>query len=335
MASHRLFCKLEQLEEVILFKDDYPYLSNIIDQFCDVVLDVAEDNFLTIIGENPILKRLFKRENATAKADKNNYENIENQEFKHFLNDILILDLENKKTKDIRDSYGILAINLNEDFLKNQNYQFGYSIGKSKTSLKKCWSELFSDKIIEPINSAIIIDNFLWGSISDYREENMDNIYPILKSIIPKNLKVPFHLTIVLQNKDGRLERKKVKPIINKMKKAIKKETNIDVELSIVTQTNTRVFHERVILTNYHYIYSHKGFICFKEKNIIKETNGTRNWVFKDIDNYINEIDKHKHQTYSRSVFELINSNKKEEDKDIDTIFYQGESVNPILSNFT
>jgi hypothetical protein len=335
MASHRLFCSLDQLEEVLLYKEDYQTLSNIIENFCDVVLDLTHDELLSIIKTNPILKMLFKREDSTLISDKIAYSSFTNKEFNNFLNDILILDIEEKHTKRIRDEYGILAINLKESFLEEQNYHHGYSIGTSSTSLKECWSELFKDSTIEPINSAIIIDNFLWSQISLYPEDNMYNIYPILKAIIPKKLKTPFHLKIILQNKDGRLERKKAKPIISKMKKAIKKDIGVDIEISIATQTDTKIFHERVILTNYHYIYSDKGFVCFKNRREIKKTNGTRNWVFKDINNFRGEIDKHRHIANSRNVYNLIKLNYKEDENESDTIFYQGEVLSPILSNFT
>jgi hypothetical protein len=335
MASHRLFCEIGQLEEVLFFKDDYKYLSQIIEEFCDISLNFTDEEFLNSISKNPMLKKLFKRNSSSLIPDKESYKSIDNKDYSNFLNDILILDVKDSETKKIREEYGILAINIKENFLENQNYHYGFSIGLAPTSLKECWSELFKEPIIEPINSAIIIDNFLWTKISDYYQENTDNIYPILKAIIPKNLKVTFNLTIVLQTKDGRLERKKAKPIITKMKKAIKKDIGVNIEISIATQTDTAVFHERVILTNYHYICSHKGFICFKNKEKIKETDGNRNWVFKDIDNYKGEIDKHKHIKNSRNVYNLIKSNSEKEEKDLDTIFYQGEVLNPILSNFT
>ncbi|SDZ93113.1 hypothetical protein [Bizionia paragorgiae] len=328
MGAHKLFCNEDILEEILLMSEDHLTVYNIIDQFCDVVLNNEEEEIFELIKVNPLLKALFKRENAGLLADKGKFKNLAKEEYENFLNDILILDLNEDKTKDIRDKYGILAINLEETFIQNQNYHYGYSIDSTKSTLN-CWSELFTEKPLTPLNSAIIIDNFLWSDVQKYSEENNDNIYPILNSIVPDTLDIPFHLMIVLQNKGGNLTKNKAKEIIKKMKKKITSKSG--VEISLITQTDTKTFHERVILTNYHYIYSHKGFIAFDKKRIKNETNGDRNWVFKDIDNYIGEIQKHKHISNAHKVHELIKKNKL---IDTNTIFNEGFVENAILSNF-
>ncbi|NKI28444.1 hypothetical protein HCG49_17985 [Arenibacter sp. 6A1] len=329
MGAHKLFCTENILEEILVMSEDYLTVFNIIHQFCDVVLNNDEEEIIEIIKNNPLLNSLFKRENAGLIADKSKYENLANKDFNVFLNDLLILDLKERETKDIRDKYGILAFNLKETFIRDQNFHYGYSIDKTNNTLN-CWSELFKDKPLVPLNSAIIIDNFLWTDVQKYTEENNDNIYPILNSIIPQTLEVPFHLMIVVQNKAGNLTKSKAHSIINKMKKYIKSKSGI--EISIITQTDTKTFHERAILTNYHYIQSHKGFVAFANNKVKNETNGDRNWVFKDIDNYVGEIQKHKHISNAFKVHSLIQKNKL---IDTDVIFNEGFVDNTILSNFS
>jgi len=328
MASHRVYCDLKNLEGILKSENSSHTLFNIIHKFCDVKLDLEPEEILKLKDENPFFKKLFKRNHATMEPDKESYESLRNNEYENFLNDILIMNLEEEDTKNIRDRYGILAVNTEEPFLEKQEYNFGYSIGVDETSIKKCWSELFQNKPIIPINSAIVIDNFLWNDPRKYREENDENIYPILNSIIPKTLEVPFHLMFVLQSKNGRLTEEKAKEILKKMKKEIKCKSGL--EISIITQTNTTKFHERVILTNYHYIYSHKGFVAFKNKRIKNETNGDRNWVFKDINNYIGEIRKHQHLSYSKKVIEELTFNNRNK---TNVIFNVGNINNSILSN--
>ncbi|MEO9893101.1 hypothetical protein [Aurantibacter sp.] len=328
MGAHKLFCSEDILEEILLMSEDHLTVFNIIDQFCDVVLNNEEEEIFELIKVNPLLKALFKRENAGLLADKSKYESLAKEEYKAFLNDILILDLKESETKNVRDKYGILAFNLEENFIQDQNYYYGYSIDSTKNTLN-CWSELFKEKPLAPLNSAIIIDNFLWSDVQKYKEENDDNIYPILNSIIPQSLEVPFHLMIVVQNKGGSLTKSKAHSIINKMKKNIISKSGI--EISIITQTDTKTFHERAILTNYHYIQSHKGFVAFDDKRIKNETNGDRNWVFKDIDNYLGEIQKHKHLSNALKVYKLIEKNNL---INTDVIFNEGFVDNTILSNF-
>ena len=245
-----------------------------------------------------------------------------------FLNDLIILGDEVLIEK-LRNEYGILALKLEDDFLEKQNLHFGYSIGPHKDSLK-CWSDIFKVKTLNPINSAILIDNFLWSNLSNYKQENEDNIYPILENLIPHNLEVPFHLIIVIQNKDGHINKEKAKEIIKKMNKRIVRENGLLI--SIITQTDTKTFHERLILTNYHYVYSHKGFVTFNRGRVKNETNGFRDWVFKDINNYMGEINKHKHQRSTLNVFNLVGKNMKTESS---IIFCQGDTDSPLFSNFT
>ncbi|CAH8282889.1 hypothetical protein EV196_101735 [Mariniflexile fucanivorans] len=328
MGAHKLFCSEESLEEIFMFKEDHLALHNIVEQFCDVVLNIDENEISEKINDNPFFKSLFKREHSSLSGNKDKYKELANKKYANFLNDILLLDLKQNETEKIRDQFGVLAISLIDSFIENQNYHFGYTIDNKLGSLK-CWSELFKEKPVNPINSAIIIDNFLWNDLSKYRDENDDNIYPILENLIPKSLEVPFHLLIVLQNKGGNINKEKVKEIIKKMNKKIVRNNGIDI--SVVTQTDTRTFHERVIITNYHYIYSHKGFVSFAKGKIKNETNGDRNWVFKDINNYVGQIRKHQHLNNALNVFNLINNNNKNETS---LIFNIGNVNSPILSNF-
>ncbi|MFC5193759.1 hypothetical protein ACFPH8_00320 [Bizionia hallyeonensis] len=328
MRAHNLFCSEDCLEEIFVFKEEHQTVYNIIDKFCDVILDLDPQEITEKIKENPILNALFKRENAGLIGDKDKYKKLSNNEFENFLNDVLILDLEENIVENIREKFGILAFKLGGSFMTDQNHHFGYTIDNKAESLK-CWSELFKYKPVKPINSAIIIDNFMWNDLNKYKDENNDNIYPILENLIPKTLEIPFHLLIVLQNKAGGLNKEKAKEIINKMSKKIIRKNGI--EISIVTQTDTKTFHERLILTNYHYIYSHKGFVSFSNGKIKNETNGDRNWVFKDINNYVGQIRKHQHLNNALNVFKLIQSNTKNETS---VIFNQGDVKSPILSNF-
>ena len=75
----------------------------------------------------------------------------------------------------------------------------------------------------------------------------------------------------------------------------------------------------------YHYILNgDKGFTVFRRKNdsnellVFNNTVGTRNWVFKDIENYVNQIDKHEQLYWIEEVLKLIEENKKiKQEKDV------------------
>src|SRR5690606_21016021 len=125
-----------------------------------------------------------------------------------------------------------------------------------------------------------------WKDVADFSSDNGENLYPIMESIIPKGLKISFKLTIVVQNKNGRFTPRNILEKIKKIEKNLKKRTKIDVQVGVVTLTDTKIFHERVLLTNYHDIYSDKGFSIFKNGRMREYTKGDRNGVFLNINNY-------------------------------------------------
>lgn len=326
MAYQNVFCSLNEFNEVFLSDGSINILERIIEDFCDVYLDVSEDDLSILKFENPIIKALNKRDIGKVLSGINDFENIKKKNFIPFLNDILVLNTD-FNTEAIRNDYGILAINTNEvDYLESLDFHFGFSINEE--SKFNSWEDVFK-KPIPPINSAILIDNFLWGKLENFREDNVENFYVIFEKLIPKTLKTPFYLSIIISNKDNRLNPKNAQEKINKVSSNLKKITGINIEISITTQTNTDVFHERVILTNHHYIYSHKGFTVFKNNKVINQTNGHRNWVYKDIKNYEGEINKHFHNKLIRNILKQINFNNK---TSTNTIFNIGNTNNPLLN---
>jgi hypothetical protein len=326
MAFQKAYCSQNEFNELFLTDVNNDILEKIITDFCDIYMDIEEAEIIVLSSENPIFKRLLKRDSGTIISAINEFESIRSNSFFPFLNDILILNKE-ANTEAIRNDYGILAIKTNDvDYLESLDYHFGFSFNEE--SKFHSWEAVFKNPI-HPINSAILIDNFLWGKLENFNEDNVENFYVIFEKLIPKTLKVPFYLSIIISNKDNRLNPKNAQEKINKVSSNLKKITGIDIEISITTQTNTDVFHERVILTNHHYIYSHKGFTVFKNNKVINQTNGDRNWVYKDIKNYEGEIKKHFHYKLIRNIIKQIDFNNK---TSTNTIFNLGNTNNPLLN---
>ena len=329
MAYQKAYCSINEFNQ--LFTDNSnEILEKILANFCDIYVNLTEEEIDAMKVENPIFKSFMKRDIGTVLPANIDFENIKSNTFTPYLNDLLVLD-SNYNTKSIREDFGILAVKLDEiEYLKSLNFHFGYSFEKNKQNDFNTWGEVFSLKTPEPLNSAIIIDNYLWKDLENFHSQNLENLYSIFENLIPKTLKIPFHLSIITSNRDGVYSPKFVEKL-NKIIKNLKTTTNIEIEISFSTHTDSVKddIHERVILTNYHYIYSDKGFNVFKDKNIILPTKGDRNWVYKDVENYYGQIRKHQHFQNIQSVKKRISYNQKNA---TNMIFNIGNTKNPLLN---
>ena len=326
MRNSKAICEFDIFEELI--KEDKSIIYKILDEFYDIVIDKDLESVHKLIEENPIAKYFLKRENATLLSDNGEFKKIGKEEYSNFLNDIVLLP-EDKDTEAIRTEYGVMAIHLNDKCLVDNNSNIGYSFNITGGSTFSNWEDLILVKKVEIVNSAIIIDNYLWDKFENFKEDNEENLYPLLASIIPKSLKIPFHLIFVIQNSKSKFTPEKAKEKLKKVKRDLERITGVTIELGLISQTDTKVFHKRVILTNHHYIISDKGFTIFKRGKVTNNTEGTRNWVFKDILNYIGEIDKHKHINTINDLKDLIKINKE---RGTDVIFNEGNMDNPLLN---
>lgn len=322
---HNIYCSSGLCESLL---DEDSLLIKIANLCGDLVVDLEDTDLLKLIEINPIAKQLMKRDTGSLYNDKEAFEKIDNCDYSSFLSDILILD-KNKDVKKIRQKYGVLALHIKDDFLKEQNYYFGYSLNGEKQSRFKKWEDIFSVKLIEPLNSAILVDNFLWDDLEKFNTDNDENIFPILERLVPSTLEVPFRLTIVVENGNGRFNPVNMAEKIKKIERKFKKRTGISAEVDIITHSTKKVFHERVLVTNFHYIYSDKGFTVFRDRRYKNKTKGDRNWIFMHIENYEGEIRKHHHQDVIRSVKEALIKSKR---LNTSAIFYSGTNNNPLLN---
>lgn len=326
----RAICSIDDIRYFIDSDKTHEKAYRMIEEFYDVILhDFTIDEIIEESKVNPFIKKLLKRENASIYFVENLSNEIQNAEYDKFLNDILILN-DKKYVESIRNEFGILAFNKEDDFLENNSINIRFDLENENYDKFKSWTDLFETEKINPLNSAILIDNYLWNNLDDFAKENESNLYEIIASIIPKGLIIPFHLMIVVQNKDGRYTPNWLAPKVNKICKRIKKDTGKDIEVGIMTQTDTKVFHKRVLITNHHYMYSDSGFTIYDGKKVIKITDGIREFVFKDIDSYKGDPLKLKHVKVVKRVkkaLDYLNSLRPN-----NTVFSVGNTKSPLLS---
>lgn len=323
----RAYCKKDIVDFFFILDED-DFLFKIVEEFYDLTLDINEEEIFELIKENPVANYFFKRDTASLISAKDDFKKIDKGDYLPFSNDILLFD-DNVNTGEIRNKFGVLALNLEDDFLDFQNFNFGYTLEPDKKCKFQCWADVIDPKPFIPVNSAILVDNFIWKNKTEFHKENTENLYEIIAKIIPEELTVPFQLLINIDFRHTGIEKKEAEEKLKKIKKNLEKLTDKKIEVGISSHSNPKLFHSRVILTNHHYFYSDRGFTILKNGKIKDATYGTRNWVFYGIKNYVGEINKHHHNNLIRN---LKISTKYNASLDTDSIYNVGEWNNRLLN---
>lgn len=112
-------------------------------------------------------------------------------------------------------------------------------------------------------NAMVIIDPYL---IADTRTYNK-NIYEILDSLLPDETATEYNLTIITQEANEGWEER-----YNKLVSYIKKvRPKLSFRFNLLNDT-TKVFHDRIILTNYYTLTCGAGFDLFNERGVARHT---------------------------------------------------------------
>ena len=212
-----------------------------------------------------ILKKYVSGGNIELEFDsKDKIENVLNSTEENIeeLSAVYMLNESKMKCDGYGIQKGILAItpdNLprRKDLFKGQSFSVDKGVNYERTYLS------FRDKLKHFCNSMIIIDPYILSKPKLLQE----NLIPLLKSILPENLKIPFHLSIFSKIADN----KPIDEMYSQIEEELKKiRQNLDIELSIHKIIGTdNEFHSRHIITNNALIDSEDGFNLF---NYIKES---------------------------------------------------------------
>lgn len=271
----------------------------------EVVVDldeetVSRDKFLMIILKHSTYKRCDQKyisKQIETMCEQNHTDN---------LCATYLLDRNNTECKAIEDNYGVLA--LNPTTFLQRNYIFkgdGFCLDKKMRYKSRYLA--FKSKLFHPCNSLIIIDPYLLikrevetdGHTICYPEIKY-NLESLLDAMLPLNLSIDFHLTIIscLEIPD---EIDKVYSEIDTLLKRIR--TELTVKLCIVYTSKgyspwIESFHSRHILSNTYIIDSEDGFNLFNKMGYLTKNNPSVSIVFprlfgdsrQDITKYYNWI---------------------------------------------
>jgi len=180
-------------------------------------------------------------------------------------NGVFIFDVDERTAEKIRKDYGVDFVafcNADSNVLIEQ----GWQRDTSDTDLTQTWPSFFDGHKC-PINSAIILDRFLFSTEEgDTIEDSLFNLQQIMEAILPKTLKDNvFNLLVVfdyskvdpryVHKEDGsEYSFKDLQQMINKLKKRITRTYNYMIEVVSVNRGCDELYsdtHDRHVITNY------------------------------------------------------------------------------------
>jgi hypothetical protein len=268
MIHPTLFCTYEALDEIITFQEEHPELYNILYNHSNIVIDSDDDEVDNIVGKDPYLKVLAKRPNfGPLQGAKEVFENIESLDVEEHPYDLFIVDRDPSTCIELQTDLGvcILSEKALKDIavLKSKLYKVLIQGELWKDNLPdgqsvEGWEAVLKDLKVVPINSLILIDDYLFSpTVADGEE----NLISLLKKVLPATLKVDFHLMIITSNENAHLKGKNLKRVADRINSIGRP---YRVNTSLMTHNNNPIFHKRVIVTNYHLLYCDQGFKVFK-----------------------------------------------------------------------
>lgn len=279
MEGQTVYATYDILNEVFLSTDNESHnlLSKIISDYSDVVVDLSDEEFEKSFKENPFIKALLKRPHKKTIPLKDFFDNIEDEGLSNYPRDIFLLDQNDQFCKDSMKKYGVLILNSNSiNHIKNLSIRYSKDYEKNEDVTIKKGNQTFSGWIvflekvkfnIAPLNSMVIIDNFLFNHL----ESGKRNLLDLILSLLPKELDCTFHILIIIDNRKAKFNDKKLEEIKNDIQTELQLKQKYKIEVGIMSHGVDEKLHARLLITNYHFIRSEYGVDVFNNGKVKKD----------------------------------------------------------------
>ena len=265
----------------------YDIAYSIMKKISDVYIDIPETDFKQKVMEEEPYRTLFRRESYSF----TNISDVQGKIATAEADDIFFMDIPKKEAEQIKETKGVLVVTSNDIYVLDRiaNRQFRpYNLAPAAIRKKSpeefeqidSWAEVFNEINIAPVNAIAITDNFMFNEKFDERKKC--SLFAILKSIVPNNLDIPFHVTIFYNNSNNSLPKDKAESIIQEIRDL---EICKNIQISIVCHVCKCTTHDRELLSNYHYMYSGAGFSVIDDNGVQEVAKGVVESVYHGINN--------------------------------------------------
>ena len=252
-------------EELAPFRQWYSCIVN----YSELVLDIEKSDFIELAQNNPLYKQLLK-ESASGGSKLVFWKNFMSEmdsgnRYLDFPDALYLLSIENEKCIEKSEYYGLYFLNLNRCLPFSQLLFMHTDFIVKKTISKsdlKTWDDL--SKVIHPVNSLIITDNYVLKSVEDIAS----NLIPILNALLPKKLSMTsFQLLIVTQSMEEQLLQSRYSYVEDLIQSRLNRPYVIEFSLATACIGEN---HDRYLFTNYFMIRSGNSFNYFNRNGKAK-----------------------------------------------------------------
>lgn len=278
-AVQNVYCTLPFLEEAIRRrKESAPHkiALRIMENLSNIYLDIPQEELVSRVKEDQVFRNLFKRENKTFRSKIGWRSSLQ---FEAVTDEVCFVHPDYiQDYKKLREEFGCLIIASDNDFhlIERMNDKRGYvcivpedeRISHLEEAYQKSWEEAIRTCPVTPVNSIIISDNYLFSKITSRKEKGL---FALLNTVVPENLKIPFHIAIFsLIAERYNFSAKDAEKLVQEIKELFPGREDY-IKVTIVIHTKKTTTHDREIITNYHRITSGAGFSIIEDEDGVAE----------------------------------------------------------------
>ena len=281
----KAYCSLGALEEIFDDPAVYADLYHILRDYHDVVLNLPEAELDQHMQSNPYVRSLYKRGTYGVDCETASYEGLPDDLAAITAGGLFILDETPPVCARLSTRHGICVLSLQDPSpartLTTHYYRQMVTAEVptippthevvNTSSPSDSWPALLSPMGKLPMNSLVLLDNFLFSSL----REGKRNLISLLDSLLPATLHEDFHLLLVTTNPRNVLNEVALTTLFSELRIALDRPYHLIMGLLTHGEGDKR-FHRRAWVSNYHIGISDRGFACFGEDGRVKSHNDIR-----------------------------------------------------------
>lgn len=275
------YCSLEALEEIHAFRDEAAYeaLHQVLETHHRISVHLSDDDWDEQLGRNACLRYFAKRATSRKGYELENtavhcHEVMKSTTSADLAGTVFIVDDEPAACARWREQYGVCVVsrqapaeaNYLTQELSRKEIRPARSYRTSVNGNEKLgWYAALSPRTpawqAVPLNSLVIVDNYLLGENINRLEAGQENLVSLLDSLLPPTLDVHFHLLLVTNNSTRFLTSQNLTQLAENLRRKLARPYRL--RIGVVTREDGRE-HRRAIIGNYYFGASHHGFACFR-----------------------------------------------------------------------
>lgn len=273
-----IYAEWNIVEQILLFKDEFPNLFNIVTKYSELCVNLSEGEIdHLLVDSGSIYDDFVKNSSGYHPISLVDYFLEIYSDPNNILDHPRAIFLLNIKTEDIKKiskSFGVLVMNeesLDDSILCAFDSKTILKSENLGSSIIDGWSK-FLNRDYPPFNSLVISDNYLFENGNGGK--GFDNISVILELLLPSELSSDFHLILLVSEPNKHSENEKwYNDLFLRLENGL---ISLKRPYSIVFEmVFSDTIHPRVIISNYFRIKLEVGFSLFRivKSKLIQDSN--------------------------------------------------------------